>query len=151
MDKHREMLQELGATVVCGELGPNELKKSVEKIRDARDYRWVGLYTICRGDFIIVAGTGNQPPTYPRFSVKQGLAGAAVESKQTIVVDDVRKEPRYLPTFWTTLSEVIVPICNDAGKVVGVLDVESDKLNAFGPEDREFLEGAASLLAHAMS
>ena len=137
--------------VVTNSIGPEELKQVVEKIRAARGYRWVGLYTISRGEFIICAATGTQPPTYPRFPVTQGLAGAALESKETIMVPDVQHDPRYLPTFCNTRSEVIVPICNDAEKVVGILDAESEKAHAFNEKDLEFLEAAASLLAHPLS
>ncbi len=151
MEKYREVLQELGAMVVTGTVGPNELKELVEKIRAARNYRWVGLYTVSRGEFIICAATGTQPPTYPRFPVTQGLAGAALESRETIVVADVQSDPRYLPTFCNTRSEVIVPVCNDSKKVVGILDAESEKTGAFGKEDKEFLEAAAALLAHPLS
>jgi GAF domain-containing protein len=103
-----------------------------------------------RSEFIIVARTGTCPPAYPRFPVTQGLCGAAAESRQTIVVGDVHKDPRYLPTFGSTQSEIIVPIIDEGGQLVGMLDVESAKLDAFEDEDRRFLERAATLLARAL-
>jgi L-methionine (R)-S-oxide reductase len=120
-------------------------------IREARGYRWVGIYKVTRGECIIVAGTGNEPPTYPRFPVTQGLCGAVVESGETLVVKDVKKDPRYLPTFWTTRSEIVVPVVSETTKrVTAVIDVESDKLNAFGDDDRDFLEHAAGLIGRAI-
>ena len=143
-------LQEIGAFVLAGARTPEQLAQMAEMIRAARDYRWVGIYKIVRGDFVIVAKTGECPPAYPRFPVTQGLAGAAVEAKQTIMVADVHKDPRYLPTFGSTNSEIVVPVMTESEKVVGLIDVESEKLNAFSEEDRDFLEHAAFLIARAL-
>jgi len=144
------MLQDLGAFVLAGAHGPAQMKKMAEMIRAARNYRWVGIYKVTKKEFVIVAGTGDCPPAYPRFPLTQGLCCAALESRQTIVVGDVHKDPRYLPTFGSTQSEIVVPIVNEASQVVGILDVESEKLDAFENEDRKFLERSASLLARAL-
>lgn len=143
-------LQELGAFVLAGAKKPGHLCTMAEMIRAACDYRWVGIYKIVRGDFVIVAKTGECPPAYPRFPITQGLAGAAVESKQAIMVADVHKDPRYLPTFGSTQSEIVVPVMTETGKAVGLIDVESEKLNAFTENDRDFLEHAAYLIARAL-
>jgi L-methionine (R)-S-oxide reductase len=142
-------LQEIGAFVLAGAKTPDQMCITAEMIRAACDYRWVGIYKIVRGDFVIVAKTGECPPAYPRFPMTQGLAGAAVESKQAIMVADVHKDPRYLPTFGSTQSEIVVPVIAESGKVVGLIDVESEKLNAFTEDDRDFLEHAAFLIARA--
>jgi len=143
-------LQELGAFVLAGAKEPDQLCQMAEMIRAACDYRWVGIYKISRGDFVIVAKTGSCPPAYPRFPVTQGLAGSALETKQSIMVADVHKDPRYLPTFGSTQSEIVVPVITEAGKVVGLIDVESEKLDAFTEDDRDFLEHAAYLIARAL-
>jgi L-methionine (R)-S-oxide reductase len=143
-------LQEIGAFVLAGAKSPDQLCTIAEMIRAACDYRFVGIYKISRGDFVIVAKTGKCPPAYPRFPMTQGLAGAAVESKQAIMVADVHKDPRYLPTFGSTQSEIVVPVITETGKPVGLIDVESEKLNAFTENDRDFLEHAAYLIARAL-
>lgn len=117
-------------------------------VRKERDYRWVGIYKIVRDDFVIVAGTGEHPPAYARFPVTQGLCGVVAETQETLIVGDVRQDARWLPAFGTTLSEIVVPIMSENnGKVVGIIDVESDKLNAFTEDDRDFLEHVAVLMA----
>jgi putative methionine-R-sulfoxide reductase with GAF domain len=67
------------------------------------------------------------------------------------VVGDVHKDKRYLPTFHTTRSEIIVPLRCEDRHIAGMLDAESDKVNAFGEEDRQFLERAAGLIAHCLA
>ncbi len=73
--------------------------------------------------------TGN----FPRRRV---CAARRWKSRETIVVHDVRKDVRYLPTFGTTLSEIVVPILSKTERVVGVIAAESEKLKAFSSEDR---------------
>ncbi len=143
-----KLLQDLAAFLLAAPKTPTSVKRAAEMVRKERDYRWVGVYKIVRDDFVIVAGTGDHPPTYKRFPVTQGLCGAVAETKETLIVDDVREDARWLPAFWTTLSEIVVPILSETnGKVLGIIDVESDKVNAFTEDDRDFLEHVAVLMA----
>jgi len=151
MGPNNSLLQEIGAFVLAGAKEPGHLKEIAEMIRAGRDYRWVGIYKITRKELIIVAGTGPNPPAYPRFPITQGLCGAAAESRTTLVVGDVQKDSRYLPTFGSTQSEIVVPIITERDRVAGVVAVESARLNAFDDEDRDFLERAASLMARALA
>ncbi len=144
-----KQLQDLGGFVLAGGCS-KRMKQVAEMIRAARDYRWVGIYKVTKKEFVIVAASDEEPPAYPRFPITQGLCGAALESRKSIIVGDVRRDTRYLPTFHTTRSEIIVPMINEHKQVVGMLNAESDKPNAFGQEDRQFLERAAGLIAHCL-
>jgi L-methionine (R)-S-oxide reductase len=143
-------LQEIGAFVLASGCKRKDMKKVAEMIRAARNYRWVGIYKIVKSDFVILTGSGDEPPAYPRFPTAQGLCGAVLESGKPILVGDVRKDPRYLPTFHTTRSEIIVPMRNDHHQIVGMLDAESDEVDAFGEDDRQFLERAGGLIAQCL-
>jgi L-methionine (R)-S-oxide reductase len=123
-----------------------DLSERAAKIRREGSYRWVGIYEVTDEEIAILGWDGPSAPAYPRFPRTQGLCGAAVESGEPVVVGDVASDARYLTTFGSTRSEIVVPILR-AGTVVGVLDVESDQANAFGDEDRAHLEVAASSLA----
>jgi len=147
--KTLKMLQELGGFILAGAKGPAAVKRMCEMIRAAREWRWVGVYKLTRGDLVIIAGSGDDPPCYQQFPATQGLCGAAVEARETIVVNDVRKDARYLPTFHSTLSEIVVPVISKSDRIVGVITAESDKVNAFSDEDREALERVAMLLGRA--
>jgi L-methionine (R)-S-oxide reductase len=143
-------LQEIGAFALAGGCTRKRMKQLVEMIRAARNYRWLAVYKIVKDEFVILAGTGNEPPAYAQFPITQGLCGAALESGEPIIVGDVHKDPRHLPAFHTTRSEIVVPMRNEHRHILGILDVESDKLNAFGEEDRQFLERAGGLIAHCL-
>jgi GAF domain-containing protein len=122
-------------------------ERIADVIRRAGDYRWVGLYEVGGGEIGVVGWSGPGEPAYPRFPASQGLCGAAVSSRSTVVVGDVRSDPRYLTTFGSTQSEIVVPIMDGAGhEVLGVIDVESERPHAFGEADRAFLERCAALI-----
>ena len=67
---------------------------------------------------------------HTRIPLNQGICGAAASSGQTVVVDDVSTDPRYLACSLETKSEIVVPIFVD-GKVVGELDIDSHFPAAF--------------------
>src|ERR1043166_7710120 len=88
-------LQEIGGFALGGGCTRKRMKEVVEMIRAARDYRWVGVYKIIKDEFVILAETGKEPATYPRFPIGQGLCGAALESGKPVIVGDVdRKSTR---------------------------------------------------------
>ena len=110
-------------------------------------YRWAGIYDVSPEEIGVVAWSGPDAPAHPRFPRGQGLCGAAVLARSTIAVGDVTRDLRYLTTLGTTRSEIVVPILDPAtGQVVGLLDVESDRVDAFGEEDRRCLEECAAAL-----
>ena len=59
---------------------------------------------------------------------------------KTVMIDDVRNDARYLPTFGSTLSEIIVPVFSPGGGVIGAVDVESELVNAFTDRDGKMIE-----------
>ena len=120
--------------------------KLAEMIRHSRGYRWVGVYDVGPERVSIVAFSGPSAPAYPQFPVTKGLTGSAIREKRTIVVGDVRSDPRYLTALGSTLSEIIVPVMDEtSGAVVGTIDVESERKDAFSPEDQAMLEECARM------
>ena len=110
-------------------------------------YNWVGFYMIDEKDsnmLVLSTFCGSMTP-HTRIPLNQGICGAAASSGQTVVVDDVNKDPRYLACSLETKSEIVVPVFVK-GKVVGELDIDSHFLAAFGPDDRKLCEHAAVLV-----
>jgi putative methionine-R-sulfoxide reductase with GAF domain len=150
-DRRSRALQEIGATVIAGGKGPSVVEEIAELVQRTCKYRWVGVYKIKRHEFVIEAATNKMKPACPQFPVTQGLSARATEERKTVMVPDVRKEPCFLPNFWSTKSEIVVPIIDDEhDRVVGVINVESAKANAFGKSDRDFLEGVARIIWRAL-
>lgn len=114
-------------------------------IRRFGGYRWVGIYDVGTDEIAVVGWDGPGPPAHPRFARTQGLCGAAAAAGTVVVVGDVSVDPRYLTTHGTTRSEIVVPVfCDDV--VVGLIDVESERPDAFGERDQELLERCAAVI-----
>jgi L-methionine (R)-S-oxide reductase len=111
-------------------------------------YNWVGFYLLEPGALppVLVLGAfeGAMTP-HTRIPLNQGICGAAASSGQTVVVDDVAKDPRYLACSLETKSEIVVPVFAH-GKVIGELDIDSHFPAAFKPEDQELVEYCARVL-----
>ena len=84
-----------------------------------------------------------------RINASEGIVGKVFLTGQTIVLEDVSRESSYVCWYPDTKSEMAVPIQN-GGVVEGVLNVESDRVSAFGPSDRLVLETIANQLAIAV-
>jgi L-methionine (R)-S-oxide reductase len=110
-------------------------------------YNWVGFYLVDPSDdgvLLVGAFAGSFTPN-ARIPLNTGLCGAAARTGQTVVVDDVAKDPRYLAGSPLVKSEIVVPI-SAKGKLAGELDIESYFAAAFTPE-REFVEECARIVA----
>ena len=109
------------------------------------DYTWVGIYLLT-GNELVLGPFEGKPSPHTRIPLGRGICGAAAAEKQTIIVDDVNADPRYLACSIETRSEIVVPIMNGA-EVLGEIDIDSDRPAAFGGADRDLLERVAALLA----
>ena len=125
--------------------GADTLQEAVEVLQEIEHYSWVGIYLVDGDDLVLGPWRGPQATEHVRIPVGQGVCGAAAASGETEIVDDVNADPRYLACFASTRSEIVVPIAHD-GRVVGEIDIDSDRPAAFGDEDRELLERVAVLL-----
>ena len=110
-------------------------------------YNWVGFYMLDpAGDDVLVLGPFRGAPTeHVRIPVTQGVCGAAVAQGETVIVDDVSSDPRYLACSIETKSEIVVPIRAN-GRIVGEIDIDSHDLAAFTAHDSEFLEQCAAIV-----
>src|SRR5882762_5388900 len=111
-------------------------------------YNWVGFYMLEPGAnppmLVLEAFSGAMTP-HTRIPLNQGICGAAASSGQTVIVDDVSKDPRYLACSLETKSEIVVPIFVH-GQVVGELDIDSHFPAAFTPEDQDIIQHCAMLV-----
>jgi len=123
-------------------------------VRELKDrferFSWVGIYRL-QGDLLFLDDREfvGASPEHRRIPLTQGVCGAAARDRATIVVPDVCADDRYLSCSPTVKSEIVVPIV-DRGNMVGVLDIDSDVLDAFTDDDRRFLESLVSKAARSI-
>ena len=127
--------------------GGDVLQQMVDVLHDeVEHYSWVGIYLIDGDDLVLGPWNGPQATEHVRIPVGQGVCGAAAASGVTEIVDDVNADPRYLACFPSTRSEIVVPIALE-GRVVGEIDIDSDRPAAFTDDDRVLLERVADIAA----
>ena len=125
---------------------PQAMLEAVNVLKEQMpDYSWVGIYLL-EGEELVLGPYRGKPSPHTRIPLNQGICGAAASTRETIIVDDVNSDPRYLARSIETKSEIVVPIMLD-GEVLGELDIDSDRPAAFGSADRTLLEKVAELLA----
>lgn len=111
-------------------------------------YHWVGFYlTDDEEEGMLVLGPYVGAPTeHTRIPFGKGICGRAASTGATLVVQDVSKEDDYLSCSASVRSEVVVPILDHDGKVLGELDIDSHLREPFGTDDREFLENVCRMV-----
>ncbi len=129
----------------------------VEQLKAAFDYYHVHIYLLDKtsGDLIISGGTGDVGAallgTGHKVSKGKGLVGRAAENNVPILVSDTSQDPNWLPNplLPDTKSEAAVPIAT-ANEVLGVLDVQQDKVGGLKQEDIDLLQSLANQIAIAL-
>jgi len=146
IDEIRNELRTLAQTLPTAQ----ELMQAMVKVLHERmlKYNWVGFYMLEAGAkppmLVLGAFEGAMTP-HTRIPLNQGICGAAASSGQTVVVDDVSKDSRYLACSLETKSEIVVPVFAH-GTVVGELDIDSHFAAAFTSEHQELVQDCAMLV-----
>jgi len=146
---HKQVLDEVRAAIDAEQDCARAMEATVRLLRDRMsDYDWVGIYLLY-GNELALGPFAGDPSPHSRIPLGRGICGAAATEKTTIIVDDVNKDPRYLACSVKTRSEMVVPIFSADKKrdVLGEIDIDSDRLAAFGVADKNLLEAIAALLA----
>jgi L-methionine (R)-S-oxide reductase len=113
-------------------------------------YNWVGVYRL-EGDMLLLDGwDGERATEHVRIPVGQGLCGRAAREDRTVLVGDVSSDPEYLACFLDTRSEIVVPV-RAQGQVVGEIDVDGRRPNAYDASDEAFLGEVARRIAPLLS
>jgi len=111
-----------------------------------KHYSWVGIYMVEGNDLVLGSWSGLNATEHARIPIGKGVCGSAVTTGKTEVVDDVHSDNRYLACFVSTKSEIVVPIKKQS-KIIGEIDIDSDKTAAFKRKDSVFLEKIANLIS----
>jgi putative acetyltransferase len=136
----------LAEVLASGQPRSARAKAVADAIRRSTRARWVGVYIVADGMVRNEGWSGPGAPAYPTFPVTQGLTAHAVRTGSVAMSNDVGRDPRYLANQDDSGSELIVPVRDGSGRVVGTLDVESDQTGAFGGAEIAEYERLARML-----
>lgn len=121
------------------------------ELHAAHDYfHWTGFYRAVSDDLLIV-GPYQGGHGCLRIPFDRGVCGAAARSRQTQFVPDVNAFPGHIACSSTTQSEVVVPVVTPQGRLLAVLDVDSDDPAAFDEVDQAELESLCDWLGRTFA
>ncbi|MGD2295103.1 MAG: GAF domain-containing protein [Candidatus Aminicenantes bacterium] len=105
---------------------------------------WTGFYLLNRGELTV--GPYQGPLACQVLEKEQGVCWAGLREKKTIIVPNVHEFPGHITCDSRSNSEIVVPLFDEKDQTWGVLDVDSQKLDAFSDVDREWLEKIVRLI-----
>src|SRR5690349_8961554 len=143
--RYRELLPQL-ASLVDGE--PDliaNLANLAAALRQGIDAAsWIGFYRSHGAELVL--GPFQGKVACVRIAVGRGVCGTAAAERRTVIVPDVAEFPGHIACDPDSRSEIVVPVVR-GGELLGVLDVDSDRLAAFDQVDADALAEVARLAA----
>ena len=109
-----------------------------------KDINWIGFYLV-RGETLVL-GPFQGEPACSTIPFSKGVCGKCAREERTIIVPDVEKFPGHIACSSLSRSEIVIPLFKD-GRLWGVMDTDSPRVERFGEEDRAFLEKVCSLIS----
>ncbi|AIM35798.1 diguanylate cyclase [Sphingobacterium sp. ML3W] len=113
-------------------------------LKEQFDFFWVGFYLIEDDQLVLAPFQG--PVACTRIQYGRGVCGTAWKENKTIIVPNVDEFPGHIACSSISKSEIVIPIYKN-GNIIGILDVDSDELNAFDTIDAQYLTEIVSLLS----
>lgn len=112
------------------------------------DLNWAGFYLLKQDELVVGPFQGR--PACVRIAIGKGVCGTAAARRATIIVPNVHEFPGHIACDSASNSEIVVPMISN-GTLLGVLDLDSPKLERFGTEDRDGLEQFVAILLKTLS
>jgi L-methionine (R)-S-oxide reductase len=107
------------------------------------DLNWAGFYLLKKDELVV--GPFQGKPACVRIAVGKGVCGTAAKRRQTVIVPNVHAFEGHIACDSASNSEIVVPMIR-GDELLGVLDLDSPKLDRFDSEDRDGLEKFVAIL-----
>ena len=112
------------------------------------DINWAGFYLI--EDKKLILGPFQGKPACIEIPIGKGVCGSAVAEGRTLLVPDVHAFPGHIACDSASNSEIVIPLRNELGEIIGVLDIDSPLHGRFTEDDRAGLEEFADILTRSI-
>lgn len=147
-ERYAELLPQLKALVSYERNAVANMANIASALRMAFGFFWVGFYLVEGQELVLGPFQGNIACT--RIPCGRGVCGTAWAKAATQLVPDVEAFPGHIACSSSSRSEIVVPIKDAQGQVLGVIDVDSDQLDDFDEVDALHLEAIAELVAQCL-
>jgi len=104
---------------------------------------WTGFYRVCGERLVVGPYIGTVGCLQIEFG--RGVCGTAAQKRETVIAPDVNLFPGHIACDPHSKSEIVVPVFGPAHELIAVLDIDSDRLDAFDEEDARGLERIVGL------
>ena len=141
MDKNAtyQLLAKQVESLIAGEDNPvGQLANAVALLHETMGWWWTGFYMV-NGDKLQLSVFQGPVACY-NIKKGRGVCGTAWQQDRTIVVPDVEQFPGHIACSSESRSEIVVPLHDEGGEVIGVLDIDSKELATFDEIDARWLE-----------
>jgi GAF domain-containing protein len=147
-EKYETLLPQLEA-LINGEtdLVANQANISAA-LRETFGWWWVGFYWIKESELVL--GPFQGPIACTRIKFGKGVCGTAWKEAKSLLVPDVNAFSGHIACSGSSVSEIVIPIFNKHNKVVGVLDVDSERYDVLDEIDVSFLEELSRLITKTL-
>ncbi|MBO4487626.1 MAG: GAF domain-containing protein [Bacteroidaceae bacterium] len=147
-EKYKSLLTQIGA-LIEGETDLIAVMSNVAAaLHQEMGFWWTGFYRVV-GDQLVL-GPFQGPVACMHIAKGRGVCGTAWQRGETVVVADVEQFPGHIACSSESRSEIVVPLF-DAGRVIAVLDIDSERLAAFDDTDRHYLEQICRMIEQNIS
>jgi GAF domain-containing protein len=144
-ERYRSLMPQLaGLTHGENDLIAN-LANIVGALKQVFGFFWVGVYIVREDELVL--GPFQGPVACTRIAKGNGVCGTSWKKKQVMLIPDVDQFPGHISCSSDSKSEIVVPVIDENGNVLLVIDVDSNKLNDFDSTDQRYLEEIAGLIA----
>lgn len=145
---YRELTSQLGG-LLTGERDfiANAANTSALLYQMMPDLNWAGFYFLRANDELVL-GPFQGKVACVRIPKGKGVCGAAVQRRETVLVEDVHAFPGHIACDSASRSELVVPLIA-GGKVLGVIDLDSPSPSRFDAEDQAGIEQVAAIFLAA--
>ncbi|MDN6640978.1 MAG: GAF domain-containing protein [Tetragenococcus sp.] len=101
------------------------------------DTVFAGFYLFDENELVLGPFQGNVSCT--RIQMGKGVCGEAAAENKTVIVENVKEHKNYIACDSAALSEIVVPMIKE-DRLIGVLDIDSQKVNSYDQTDQKYLE-----------
>jgi GAF domain-containing protein len=140
--RYREFLEAYTLFITDEHEPVSLMANTAAALKEAFGFFWVGFYQV-KGEELILGPFQGSPACW-RIRKGRGVCGTAWAEGRTLVVPDVDQFPGHIACSSLSRSEIVVPYSPAGGSILGVLDIDSDRLSAFDDDDRRGLEAILS-------
>jgi len=107
-------------------------------------YFWTGFYLLNKGELTVRNYQG--PLACQVLKKDSGVCWAGINQEKSILIPDIHKFPGHIACDSRSNSEIVVPVKDQEGKTIGVLDIDSKELNSFDEVDARYLEEIVGMI-----